>query len=468
MYRSRRQMMKLIGMAPFLAPAFRDALAADPTPLKRLAILMRYNGAPIERWIPKSWDDFSGSCLAPLSDAKLKSRLTVIQNMNNQFVINGTGNAHADGANSAWAAQAGSNGGVSLDQYVANKKQFPTVRRNLALGAYANGIGPETYTFYKAPGSPADINEDPYDAINKVFGDFVPKGNGSDPKATALLAKKKSILDAMKDDVGRMSKNLVGEEKAKLDTHLSLVRAAEQNLSASMGNMDPTMSACKKMEVPKTKYPIRSLVNLPDLAKVQIELAALSMTCDISRVVIIQMLASYTNVGGGDVDLPWCGANIGRDNQSGYRDGAGNPVLSLHQYHHAKRSDTRERGIYANINTTYATLFGDLMKKLDAVPDGAGTLLDNSISVLASEYGGDSEDGDRHSGSNMPWLVGGSGAGFLKTGHMPNLGGASHTQFLGTLLEYFGIEDGSGSKSTDFGDRGRGLSYASLKALKKV
>jgi Protein of unknown function (DUF1552) len=272
----------------------------------------------------------------------------------------------------------------------------------------------------------------------------------------------------MKDDVGRMSKNLVGAEKEKLETHLALVRAAEQNLSASMGNMPPMMSGCKKAEVPQTKYPIRSLANLPDLAKVQIELATLSMACDISRVVVIQMLASYTNVGGGDVDLTWCGANIGKDSQSGYRDGAGNPVLSLHQYHHAKRSDTRERGIYANINTAYATLFGDLMKKLDAIPDGNATLLDNSIAVLGSEYGGDSEDGNRHSGSNMPWLLGGSGGGFLKTGHMPNLQGASHTQLLGTLLEYFGLEDGTGSKSTDFGNRSRGLSYASLKSLKKV
>jgi Protein of unknown function (DUF1552) len=466
MYRSRRQMMKLIGMAPFLAPAFRDALAADPTPLKRLAILMRFNGAPIERWIPKSWDDFNGSCLASLNDAKIKSRLTVLESMDNKFV-DGSGDSHALGARSAWAARPISENGLSLDQYIANKMNFPTVRRNLSLGVYANGIAPETYVFFKAPGSPADINDDPYDAINKVFGDFVPKGNGSDPKATALLAKKKSILDALKDDVGRMSKNLVGAEKEKLETHLALVRAAEQSLSASMGNMQPVMSGCKKAEVPQTKYPIRSLVNLPDLARVQIELATLSMACDISRVVVIQMLASYTNVGGGDVDLTWCGANIGRDNKSGFRDAAGDPVLSLHQYHHASRNDIHERGVYANINTTYATLFGELMKKLDAIPDGTGTLLDNSIAVLGSEYGGDTV-GPSHNGANMPWLLGGGGGGFLKTGHMPNLQGASHTQLLGTLLEYFGLEDGTGSKSTDFGNRSRGLSYASLKSLKKV
>jgi Protein of unknown function (DUF1552) len=466
MFRTRREMMKLLTVAPFLAPAFRDVLAADPTPLKRLVIMMRYNGAPMEKWYPNSWADFSGSCLASLNDAKIKSRLTVLKNMNNAFV--GNGDAHSQGARSSWVARSPGEDGISLDQYIVNKMNFPTARRNLALGVYSRGFDSITDTFFKAPGSAADINDDPYDSINKVFANFVPKTPGTDPKATALLAKKKSILDALKDDLGRMSQNLAGPEKSKLEAHLALVRSSEQNLGTSMTNVPP-MDSCKKLDSPGTRYGVRDLARLPDIARVQMDLVTMAMACDISRVFVIQMLSSYTNVGGGDVDLTWAGgANIGKDANSGYRDGAGNPVLSLHQYHHATKNDTRERGIYAAINTTYASLFGELMKKLDAVPDGTGTtLLDNSISVLGSEYGGDTENGDRHSGGNMPFLIGGGGGGFLKTNQMFDMQGKSHTQLLGTLLEYFGIEDGSGTKTTDFGNRGRGLSFASLAGLKK-
>jgi hypothetical protein len=112
-------------------------------------------------------------------------------------------------------------------------------------------------------------------------------------------------------------------------------------------------------------------------------------------------------------------------------------------------------------------LFGELMTSLDGVADGNnGTLLDNSISVLGSEYGGDYSNGNAHAYTDLPYLLGGLGGGFFKANHMPDLQRASHTQLLGTLLEYFGVEDGTGNRSTDFGNRSRGLSYASLRALK--
>ena len=114
----------------------------------------------------------------------------------------------------------------------------------------------------------------------------------------------------------------------------------------------------------------------------------------------------------------------------------------------------------------YVSLFSYLLQKLDSVVESNGTLLDNSISVLGSEYGGNNSDGDHHAGTDLPILISGGGGGFLKTNQILNAGGRSHTQMLGSLLEYFGLEDGSGNLSRDFGDRGRGFSFASLPGLK--
>jgi hypothetical protein len=467
MFKSRREIIRLIGIAPFLAPAFRDALAQQGNgPLKRLVIMMRYNGAPLESWYPASWSNFAGSSLASLNDAKLKSRLSVIKNMTNPFIVQKEDH-HSYGARGIWAAKQIPEAGISLDQYIVNKTNPTTARKNICLGVYSQGFDNITDTFFKAPGAPADINDDPYDAIDRVFASFVPAMGTPDNPASVTLAKNKSILDAISSNIGQMSRNLVGEEKAKLDAHLTFVRSAEARLSNMMGTIGPAPS-CRKLTQPTTRFGVRDLAKLPDIAKVHIALVTMAMACDISRIFVIQILSSYTNVGGGTSDLPWCGANIARDRNSAYRDGAGNPVLTLHQYHHATVGDKHERAIYRNINTAYASMFADLMTSLDAVSDGANaTLLDNSISVLGSEYGGDYEAGNRHAPTNLPFLIGGGGGGFLKTNQMVDLQGAPHTQLLGTLLEYFGIEDGTGTKSMDFGNRNKGLSYASIRALKK-
>jgi hypothetical protein len=468
MFRTRREMLKLVQCAPFLAPAFRSVLAADLKPPKRLVIVQRYNGAPAEKWFPANFNSFTGTSLEPLSDPKLKSKLVVLKNMTNKFLEGVVGDKHVPGARAAWAARAKGDAGVSLDQYIANKANLPTARKTLALGVYSQGIDQLSDTFFKAPGSPAEILDDPYDAINRVFGTFVPSGGTGGKPAVGMLARKQSILDAMKDDLTRVSRNVTGEEKAKLEQHLTFVRSAEMSLGNAMGDVPGASAACSKLTVPTTKYGVHDLVKLPEIAQVQVELVAMAMACDISRVFVIQMLSSFTNVGGGSALLPWCGANIAVDSKSDYRDGSGSPVKTLHQYHHATTGDVRERGIYANINTAYVKIFGELMKKLEAVPEGTGTLLDNSISVLGSEYGADYQTGTKHTPYNMPFLVAGGGGGFLKTNQMLDVGGASHTQLHGTLLEYFGLDDGSGSKSQDFGTRTQGYSYASLPGLKKA
>lgn len=46
------------------------------------------------------------------------------------------------------------------------------------------------------------------------------------------------------------------------------------------------------------------------------------------------------------------------------------------------------------------------------------------------------------------------------------MGGRSHTQLLGTLLEYFGLDDGTGNTSKGFGDQTGGYSFARLPGLK--
>jgi len=63
-------------------------------------------------------------------------------------------------------------------------------------------------------------------------------------------------------------------------------------------------------------------------------------------------------------------------------------------------------------------------------------------------------------------LLAGNGGGFVKTGQTLDNAGRSHTQLLGTLLEYFGLDDGTGNSSSAFGNRTLKYSFARLPGLK--
>lgn len=66
---------------------------------------------------------------------------------------------------------------------------------------------------------------------------------------------------------------------------------------------------------------------------------------------------------------------------------------------------------WVKITTHFFEHFAYLLQQMDAVNEGAGTMLDNSIVYISSEFG----DGNGHSIKQLPVLIAGSGGGRLKT-----------------------------------------------------
>ena len=71
----------------------------------------------------------------------------------------------------------------------------------------------------------------------------------------------------------------------------------------------------------------------------------------------------------------------------------------------------------SKINTYYVSLFTNYLDKLAAIPDGDGSLLDN-MTIL---YGGGISNSTFHAGNNLPVLLLGGGAGWLRGGRTPAL-----------------------------------------------
>jgi hypothetical protein len=87
--------------------------------------------------------------------------------------------------------------------------------------------------------------------------------------------------------------------------------------------------------------------------------------------------------------------------------------------------------------------FAYLLGQLDAVPEGTGTMLDNTVILLGSEVA----RGNSHSHMNAPFILAGSAGGYFKTGQYLNIAGdVPHNNLLVSILNSMDVA------ATTFGD----------------
>jgi len=97
------------------------------------------------------------------------------------------------------------------------------------------------------------------------------------------------------------------------------------------------------------------------------------------------------------------------------------------------------------IRRWYVAQLAYLLAALDAIPEGNGTMLDNTVVLRFSEI----TRGNTHSHMNDPFVVAGSGGGYFKTGQFisyPDAPEKPHSSLLVSVLNAMGLED------TTFGD----------------
>ena len=85
-----------------------------------------------------------------------------------------------------------------------------------------------------------------------------------------------------------------------------------------------------------------------------------------------------------------------------------------------------------------------LLDKMQATPDGDGSLLDHSMLVYGSAMG----DGNQHAFHDIPTLVFGKGGGQLKTGRHVRHQDVPMTNLLVGLLDKVGVQVGKLGDST--------------------
>jgi hypothetical protein len=151
-----------------------------------------------------------------------------------------------------------------------------------------------------------------------------------------------------------------------------------------------------------------------DGADLHMAVAALTAACDANPVIFIKSPTNFVFSG--------LGINADHHNQSHRLDNAGMSGACV----------TDAVANLIKIDIYQAQKFANLIKYLDSIPEGSGTVLDTSIAVWMNEM----SDGNAHNLNNTPIIQAGSGGGYFKTGKTVMLDTAAATadQMLGRSL----------------------------------
>ena len=405
----------IAGLAPFVP--LLNASAAEAIP-KRLLLYFTPHGTIWDAWVPSGTEkDFKlGPILQPLE--RHKKKLVVMSGIGMRDV--GDVFPHTKGLPRLWtgsnllANKDFSRGGLSygfassasVDQYVSQKIGG---HPSLEFGVRCKDSHPAKRMIYKGANQPLPPATDPWEIFNRLFSGSVSGG----PSGDALLAERKSVLDLVQAELNALSQRVSKVDQFKIAAHLDAIRTTEARLVEQAA----TRTSALKGPTLGTKVDPNQVPNTPAILDRQAELIASAFAADVTRVASLQ----YTI---GDVDAnpyPWLGFNDDH-----------------HLTTHKGDSDTGARNSLIKIYTWYADRFANLLDKLDAIPEGNGTMLDNCIVVWGSEVG----KGNNHSGSNAPFIVAGGGSGAFQTGRFlqyPN--SVVHNRLLVSICHAMGVDD---------------------------
>ena len=166
------------------------------------------------------------------------------------------------------------------------------------------------------------------------------------------------------------------------------------------------------------------------VARLHMDLVALAFSCDMVR-------AGTLQVGDGNDSTQYTidGEHLPSFHHISHRihaDGdVGDPIPNADVLHH-------------KIDRVHAQLFGHLIDRL--LENG---VLDDCVVVWTNDLGA----GVSHTYRNIPWVLAGSGGGFLQTGQYVDVGGeVPHSRILSTIASAVGVRKGNGDLVDDFGD----------------
>jgi hypothetical protein len=397
----------MTGLAPFGSRALAQA-----APAKRFVVWFTGSGSILDKWRPTgSTDNFQLSpILAPLEPHK--DHLVVVDGC---YLKHENGDAHTDGMGACLTGtplRPTSNGtgyatGISIDQVIADKIGATTALKSLELSVSKLPVSVWTRLAYAGDNQPIPPEHDAQKVFARLFSDDAPAG-ADDAALATLKAQRKSVLDAVADDYGALSKRLGTDDRKRIDQHFTAIREIETRLDVAM----PGSGVCLKPAQPPSYASLEAMgdAGYPLMGKLMLDLMVTALSCDRTRVVTLMWEHAAENQ-----RFPFIGADI--EHHQGIHDSQFGPVQT--------------------ILTWFTQQQAYLLSKMKEIKERDGTLLDNTLIFSTSEQ----SNGTLHKHDNMPFLLLGKAGGALKTQRwLRYSGNEPHNNLLVSMLNLMGVE----------------------------
>jgi hypothetical protein len=389
----------IVGIPPLVSMFNSQGTAYAATvkkaaPATRFVLWFNGNGIPERYWIP----DTTGPgyditpCLTPI--ARLKDDIHVLSGLDNAAVggLGGDGHPSSMSALMTCTRYTGRGpGGPSFDQVLAAKLGDNSRFRSLQIGVSQESFGGsiQKNMTWAGPNRPLPPEEIPHRLFDRLFG----------ARDQGWINRKRSILDAVRQDAAKLRNGLPREDELRLDEHLSSIR----DLERAIVSLPPDT---QKIMPPDEDFDLK---DWPRIAKIQSDLLSYAIATGQTRVASYMLTKCQ-----GLARFPWLGHTAARH----------------HDYTHKDGKAPGEKGpegqrILRDICRWHVEEFAYLVAKLKSIPEGAGSVLDNTVLVFVHEHA----EAGPHKNNGMIALVAGS-KGKLVSGRHSRLAGTIGDLYL--------------------------------------
>lgn len=400
-----------------MVPALSALQKTPAKPINRFGVLYVPNGMIMKNYLPLT--EGAAYELTPTLSAlgPFREQMLVLSGLECIPTPGRPGGAHAKASTrfltdvSPPTSETWLDAGISMDQILAQETGKHTQVASLELaiessettGACDTGFAcPYTNTIsWKSQNTPLPTQNNPRVIFERLFGDSA----STDPKVRlARLRQQRSVLDSVSEEVAHLQGTLPQSDRMKLTEYLEAVRDVEQRIQIAEAQSD--------QELPLVDHPAGIPARWEDHVNLMFDLQVLAFQCDFTRVITLMLGHEHSGMTYPQIGVP----------------DAHHPI-SHHQQEPEKVAKV------AKINAYHVQMFARLLQKLQATPDGDGTLLDH----VTMMYGAGMADSNSHSPIDIPMILAGGGAGHLNGGRHIRFKNMPLANLHLTLLDQFGV-----------------------------